>query len=79
MVNEEERKKGKGKLTVFLGYSAGVGKTYMMLDDAHQRSKKGADVVIGCIVTHGRKDTEELKKGLEEIPQVKVRVSWYRA
>ncbi|MDD1771702.1 MAG: DUF4118 domain-containing protein [Methanomassiliicoccales archaeon] len=68
MANNEERKKNRGKLTIFLGYSAGVGKTYAMLEDAHQRQKNGVDVVIACVVTHGRKETEELVKGLGSVP-----------
>ncbi|MCX6651314.1 MAG: DUF4118 domain-containing protein [Methanomassiliicoccales archaeon] len=69
IAKNEERKKKKGKLTVFLGYSAGVGKTYAMLEDAHRQQKKGVDVVVACVLTHGRKETEELLKGLESVPQ----------
>ena len=48
--NEEEQR-GKGKLKIFFGYSAGVGKTYAMLDEAHSLKKSGVDVVIGCRTT----------------------------
>lgn len=72
MVKEEERKKKRGKLTVFLGYSAGVGKTYAMLETAHQQKRKGIDVAIACITTHGRRETEMLARGLEKIPLHKI-------
>ncbi len=58
----------RGKLKIFLGYAAGVGKTYAMLEAAHQRQQQGVDVVIGYIETHGRVDTESLVKGLEILP-----------
>lgn len=64
----EEQRKGRGRLTIFLGYAAGVGKTYAMLSTAHQRKEEGADVVIGYVETHKRAETEELRIGLEEIP-----------
>lgn len=59
----------RGKLKIFLGYAAGVGKTYTMLEAAHQRQKQGVDVVIGYIETHDREDTEALVHGLEILPQ----------
>lgn len=59
------KKESRGKLTVFLGAAAGVGKTYAMLETAHERTKEGFDVVIGWVETHGRKETEALVKGLE--------------
>jgi len=58
----------RGKLKVFLGYSAGVGKTYTMLEEAQHQRGKGIDVVVGCVVSHGRKETEELLAGLESLP-----------
>lgn len=64
----EEQRKGRGRLTIFLGYASGVGKTYAMLSAAHQRKEEGADVVIGYVETHKRAETEELRAGLEEIP-----------
>jgi two-component system sensor histidine kinase KdpD len=60
--------KGRGNLKVFLGFAAGVGKTYRMLQEAHALKTKGVDVVIGVVDTHGRKDTERLIEGLEQIP-----------
>jgi len=67
MIKDEEKKSNRGKLTIFLGYSAGVGKTYAMLESAKRQKKSGKDVVIGIIETHGRKETENLVEGLEKI------------
>ena len=63
--NIQAEEPARGKLKIFLGYAAGVGKTYAMLEAAHQRQEQGIDVVIGYIETHGRKDTEALVHGLE--------------
>ncbi len=59
---------GYGKLTVYLGAAAGAGKTYAMLDRAHQLKADGVDVVVGFVETHGRKETEALLEGLEIVP-----------
>lgn len=67
-VEAEERKLARGKLKVFLGYSAGVGKTYTMLEEAQSQKEKGTDVVVACVESHGRKETEELLAGLESVP-----------
>ena len=64
--------KPRGHMKVFLGYAAGVGKTYQMLDEAQQMSKHGVDVVIGYFEPHGRKDTIAKTEGLETIPRRKV-------
>lgn len=61
-------KVGYGKLVVYLGAAAGAGKTYAMLDRAHQLQTDGVDVVAGYVETHGRKETAELLDGLEVIP-----------
>jgi two-component system sensor histidine kinase KdpD len=53
-----------GKLKIYLGHAAGVGKTYAMLEEAHRLKKAGVDVVIGWVDTHGRKETEALLEGL---------------
>ncbi|QUL99104.1 MAG: sensor histidine kinase KdpD [Candidatus Fermentithermobacillus carboniphilus] len=58
----------RGRLTVFLGAAAGVGKTYAMLEAAQERLKEGVDVVVGWVETHGRAETEALLKGLNIIP-----------
>ncbi len=62
----------RGPLKVYLGYAAGVGKTYQMLEDAHELKQKGLDVVIGYLEPHGRKDTIARAGGLELIPRRKV-------
>jgi two-component system, OmpR family, sensor histidine kinase KdpD len=59
---------GRGKLKVFFGAVAGVGKTYAMLEDAGHRKREGVDVVIGIVETHKRSETEALLEGLEIIP-----------
>ena len=63
---------GRGKLKIFLGYVAGVGKTYAMLEAAHQRKAQGLDVVIGYIETHKRAETEELVAGLEVLSRKQI-------
>jgi two-component system sensor histidine kinase KdpD len=68
-VQEEERKKKRGRLKIFLGYAAGVGKTYAMLNAAHLRLAEGIDVRVGYIETHGRPETEALLQGLTVIPR----------
>lgn len=60
-----------GKLKIYLGHAAGVGKTYAMLEEAHRLKKAGVDVVIGWVETHGRAETEALLEGLEIIPRKK--------
>lgn len=68
-----EGEEGKrGRLKIILGYVAGVGKTYTMLEGAHQRKMQGVDVVVGYIETHQRADTEALLKGLEVLPRKQV-------
>jgi two-component system, OmpR family, sensor histidine kinase KdpD len=59
---------GYGKLSVYLGAAAGAGKTYAMLDRAHQLKAEGIDVVVGFVETHGRKETAALLEGLEIVP-----------
>jgi two-component system sensor histidine kinase KdpD len=65
------RRSQRGRLKVFLGYGPGVGKTYMMLLEAHRLKKEGIDVVIGFVETHGRAETVKLVEGLEVIPRRK--------
>ncbi len=68
-LREEEKDRGKrGRLRIFFGMAAGVGKTYAMLEAAGRMSREGVDIVIGYIETHGRIETEELLKGLEALP-----------
>jgi two-component system sensor histidine kinase KdpD len=66
-VQREETK--RGRLKIFLGYAPGVGKTYTMLNEARVLKKRGEDVVVGVVETHGRTETAELLKGLEVIPR----------
>jgi len=61
-----------GKLKIYLGHAAGVGKTYAMLEEAHRLKKAGVDVIVGWVETHGRKETETLLEGLEIIPRKKI-------
>lgn len=68
-IQGEERRKHRGKLKIYLGYIAGVGKTYEMLKAAHLRRAEGVDVRIGYVETHGRKETEALIDGLALIPR----------
>jgi two-component system, OmpR family, sensor histidine kinase KdpD len=66
------RKSQRGRLKVYLGYAAGVGKTYQMLLEAHRVKDEGMDVVVGLVETHGRADTAKLIEGLEVIPRKKI-------
>src|SRR5262249_26209023 len=59
----------RGRLKVFLGYAAGVGKTYQMLTEARDLSRRGIDVVIGYFEPHGRKETIALARDLEVVPR----------
>jgi two-component system, OmpR family, sensor histidine kinase KdpD len=61
-----------GKLRIYLGSAAGVGKTYAMLCEGHRRAERGTDVVVGFVETHGRSHTAELIEGLEIIPRAKL-------
>lgn len=66
------KKSGRGRLKIYLGYCAGVGKTYQMLLEAHRMIHDGIDVEVGYVETHGRKDTEALIEGLGIIPARKI-------
>ncbi len=69
---EEEARARRGKLKIFFGASAGVGKTYAMLSAAQQQLAQGVDVVIGVVETHGRKETEAILRGLTILPMREV-------
>lgn len=69
----EATREGRGRLKIFLGAAPGVGKTYAMLENAHERRREGVDVVVGVVETHGRKETEALVSGLEVQPRREVR------
>lgn len=64
--------KQRGRLKVFLGYAAGVGKTYKMLEEAQALKADGVDVVIGYFEPHGRKDTIAKTEGLEVVPRKRI-------
>jgi two-component system sensor histidine kinase KdpD len=62
----------RGRLKVYIGSAAGVGKTYQMLEEAHALKRRGVDVVLAFIETHGRADTAQLIDGLEVVPRKRV-------
>ena len=62
----------RGRLKVYVGFAAGVGKTYRMLEEAHALRRRGVDVVIAFVETHGRADTAALLDGLEVVPRKKI-------
>jgi two-component system sensor histidine kinase KdpD len=67
-VSAELERQHRGQLKIFLGYAAGVGKTYAMLQEAQRRKAAGVDVVVGYVEPHGRVETESLLTGLESMP-----------
>lgn len=71
-IQQEEKKARQGKLKIFFGYAAGVGKTYAMLEAAHEELAKGTDVVAGYIEPHARPETVALVRGLEVLPPLTV-------
>ena len=66
------RKSRRGKFKIYIGMSAGVGKTFRMLQEAQTLMRNGIDVKIGYIETHGRKETQALLDGLPVIPRRKL-------
>lgn len=62
-IQRDEEKKQRGRLKIFFGASAGVGKTYAMLQAGHRRREEGIDTVVGIVETHGRKETLALVEG----------------
>lgn len=69
---EAKEKEKKGKLCIFLGYAAGVGKTCAMLDAAHELLNEGVDIVSGYIEPHARPETSKREEGLEKVPPLLV-------
>ncbi len=69
VIKNDEADKSSGKLKLFLGMAAGVGKTFAMLSQAHNLRRNGVDVVVGWVDTHGRADTAALLTGLEQLPR----------
>ncbi len=64
----EAQRESRGRLKIFLGAAPGVGKTYAMLEAAHERQREGIDIAIGVVETHGRKETERLVANLPLVP-----------
>jgi two-component system, OmpR family, sensor histidine kinase KdpD len=62
----------RGRLKLYIGFAAGVGKTYRMLEEAHALRERGVDVVVGFVETHGRAETAALIEGLEVVPRRRV-------
>src|SRR5258706_13428803 len=69
---EKIKQERKGKLKIYIGMSAGVGKTYRMLQDAHTLLQDGVNIKIGYIETHNRKETHALLEGLPCVPRREV-------
>jgi len=72
-VQREEARARRGRLRIFIGASAGVGKTYSMLEAARAARTSGLDVVVGYVEPHGRLETERLIDGLEALPFLEIR------
>jgi two-component system sensor histidine kinase KdpD len=66
------RQQQRGRLKIYLGFAAGVGKTYEMLQEAHRLKRQNVDVVIGVVETHGRAETAALVEGLEQVPRRRI-------
>lgn len=66
------RKSKRGKFKIYIGMSAGVGKTFRMLQEAHSLLKNGVDIQVGYVETHGRKETQDLIEGLPVVPRKKI-------
>src|SRR5580698_10034746 len=71
-VEAEEARAKRGRLRIFFGASAGVGKTYAMLEAARSLRSSGTDVVVGYVEPHGRVETERLLEGLERLPTLSI-------
>lgn len=65
----------RGKLKLYVGFAAGVGKTWRMLEEAHALRRRGVDVVGALVETHGRAETEALVGDLEMVPRRRVELS----
>jgi two-component system, OmpR family, sensor histidine kinase KdpD len=78
LAKAEEDKASRGKLKIFLGYAAGVGKTYSMLTAAQQLKTEEVDVVAAYVESHGRSETDALLVGLEVIPKLMIQYEGVR-
>ncbi len=72
VAQHEDSQQHRGKLKIFLGASAGVGKTYTMLQDATLRRQEGLDVLVGLVETHRRAETEKMLAGFEILPRLEI-------
>src|SRR5262245_43307564 len=68
----EERRKGRGRLKVFLGYAGGVGKSFQMFDEARRRSERGEDVVVCGMQQKYSSEVEAVLQKLEKIPPLRI-------
>src|SRR5438552_16015075 len=66
------RAQQRGRLKVYLGFAAGVGKTYEMLQEGQRLKRQGVDVVVGVVETHGRADTADQVGELEQVPRRRI-------
>src|SRR5207245_7128164 len=66
------QRRDRGGLKLYIGFAAGVGKTYRMLEEAHALGRRGVDIVLGFIETHGRADTQALVRDVEQVARRKV-------
>jgi two-component system sensor histidine kinase KdpD len=66
------REQQRGRLKIYLGFAAGVGKTYEMLQEGQRLKRQGVDVVIGVVETHGRAETATQMEGLEQVPRRRI-------
>src|SRR5437868_10633970 len=66
------RQQQRGRLKIYLGFAAGVGKTYEMLQEGHRLKRQGVDVVVGVVETHGRAETLAQVEGLEQVPRQRI-------
>ena len=73
------QKPTRGRLKLFLGAAPGVGKTYAMLTEAHEKRREGLDVLIGWVDTHGRRETAALLNGLEVLPRLTIQRGTFKA
>ena len=71
-IQRQEARAERGRLKIFFGMAAGVGKTYTMLQAGHEAVAEGRDVVVGIVETHGRAETRALLDGLERLPRLRL-------
>ena len=72
-LTQNEGKPDRGRLKIFFGSSAGVGKTYAMLTAAHEHKQQGLDVVVGIVETHKRQETADLLNNLSILPPLEIK------